>query len=90
MVFLVDGSWSVGHSHFQQVKDFLASVIEPFEIGPDKVQVGEYCSLWLILGVGPYNSSPAERQWPPWEEGEECCDPHRSSASQERRTDPAD
>ncbi|KAL0595826.1 Collagen alpha-1 chain [Plecturocebus cupreus] len=40
VVFLVDGSWSVGHSHFQQVKDFLASVIEPFEIGPDKVQVG--------------------------------------------------
>nr|XP_037838927.1 collagen alpha-1(XX) chain [Chlorocebus sabaeus]XP_037838928.1 collagen alpha-1(XX) chain [Chlorocebus sabaeus] len=40
MVFLVDGSWSVGHSHFQQVKDFLASVIAPFEIGPDKVQVG--------------------------------------------------
>ncbi|KAF6087673.1 collagen type XX alpha 1 chain [Phyllostomus discolor] len=40
MVFLVDGSWSIGHSHFQQVKDFLASVIEPFEIGPDKVQVG--------------------------------------------------
>uniref|UniRef100_A0A8C3YLD2 Collagen type XX alpha 1 chain n=1 Tax=Catagonus wagneri TaxID=51154 RepID=A0A8C3YLD2_9CETA len=40
VVFLVDGSWSVGHSHFQQVKDFLASVLEPFEIGPDKVQVG--------------------------------------------------
>ncbi|CAK7320242.1 Collagen alpha-1(XX) chain [Vulpes lagopus] len=40
MIFLVDGSWSIGHSHFQQVKDFLASVIEPFEIGPSKVQVG--------------------------------------------------
>nr|XP_031543483.1 LOW QUALITY PROTEIN: collagen alpha-1(XX) chain [Vicugna pacos] len=40
MIFLVDGSWSIGHSHFQQVKDFLASVIEPFEIGLDKVQVG--------------------------------------------------
>nr|XP_055121393.1 collagen alpha-1(XX) chain isoform X7 [Symphalangus syndactylus] len=40
MVFLVDGSWSIGHSHFQQVKEFLASVIAPFEIGPDKVQVG--------------------------------------------------
>ncbi|XP_029424316.1 collagen alpha-1(XX) chain isoform X3 [Nannospalax galili] len=40
MVFLVDGSWSIGHSHFQQIKDFLASVIMPFEIGPDKVQVG--------------------------------------------------
>lgn len=42
MLFLVDGSWSVGHSHFQQVKDFLASIIEPFEIGPNKVQVGGY------------------------------------------------
>ncbi|XP_054946637.1 LOW QUALITY PROTEIN: collagen alpha-1(XX) chain [Physeter macrocephalus] len=40
VIFLVDGSWSIGHSHFQQVKDFLASIIEPFEIGPDKVQVG--------------------------------------------------
>ncbi|ELK25837.1 Collagen alpha-1(XX) chain [Myotis davidii] len=40
MIFLVDGSWSIGHSHFQQVKDFLASIVEPFEIGPDKVQVG--------------------------------------------------
>ncbi|XP_021110892.1 collagen alpha-1(XX) chain isoform X3 [Heterocephalus glaber] len=40
MVFLVDGSWSVGHSHFQLVKDFLASVISPFEIGPNQVQVG--------------------------------------------------
>ncbi|XP_037589823.1 collagen alpha-1(XX) chain isoform X2 [Cebus imitator] len=40
MVFLVDGSWSIGHSHFQQIKDFLASVIAPFEIGRDKVQVG--------------------------------------------------
>ncbi|XP_049506423.1 collagen alpha-1(XX) chain [Panthera uncia] len=40
MIFLVDGSWSIGHSQFQQVKDFLASVIEPFDIGPDKVQVG--------------------------------------------------
>ncbi|XP_013000077.1 collagen alpha-1(XX) chain [Cavia porcellus] len=40
MVFLVDGSWSIGHSHFQLVKDFLASVISPFEIGPGQVQVG--------------------------------------------------
>ncbi|KAL6031809.1 hypothetical protein STEG23_030785 [Scotinomys teguina] len=40
IIFLVDGSWSIGHSHFQQVKDFLASIITPFEIGPDKVQVG--------------------------------------------------
>nr|XP_058893491.1 LOW QUALITY PROTEIN: collagen alpha-1(XX) chain [Kogia breviceps] len=40
MTFLVDGSWSIGHGHFQQVKDLLASIMEPFEVGPDKVQVG--------------------------------------------------
>uniref|UniRef100_A0A8C9PB88 Collagen alpha-1(XX) chain n=1 Tax=Spermophilus dauricus TaxID=99837 RepID=A0A8C9PB88_SPEDA len=40
MVFLVDGSWSIGRGHFQHIKNFLASVISPFEIGPDKVQVG--------------------------------------------------
>ncbi|EGW11071.1 Collagen alpha-1(XX) chain, partial [Cricetulus griseus] len=40
IIFLVDGSWSIGHRHFQKVKDFLASIITPFEIGPDKVQVG--------------------------------------------------
>lgn len=40
IIFLVDGSWSIGHNHFQQVKDFLASIITQFAIGPDKVQVG--------------------------------------------------
>ncbi|KAM9248192.1 LOW QUALITY PROTEIN: collagen alpha-1(XX) chain [Dugong dugon] len=40
MVFLVDGSWSISHRNFQLVKDFLASPVSPFEIGPDKVQVG--------------------------------------------------
>ncbi|XP_049725627.1 collagen alpha-1(XX) chain-like isoform X2 [Elephas maximus indicus] len=40
MVFLVDGSWSTGHRNFQLIKDFLASVVSPFEIDPNKVQVG--------------------------------------------------
>ncbi|XP_007952895.1 collagen alpha-1(XX) chain [Orycteropus afer afer] len=40
MIFLVDGSWSIGHGNFQLIKDFLASVVSPFEISPDKVQVG--------------------------------------------------
>lgn len=57
MIFLVDGSWSIGHSHFQQVKAFLASVIEPFEIGPDKVQVGG-CPLCPALRP-PLLSSPS-------------------------------
>ncbi|KAM9589757.1 LOW QUALITY PROTEIN: collagen alpha-1(XX) chain [Trichechus inunguis] len=41
VVFLVDGSWSISHRNFQLVKDFLASaMVSPFEIDPDKVQVG--------------------------------------------------
>ncbi|XP_045152907.1 collagen alpha-1(XX) chain [Echinops telfairi] len=40
MVLLVDGSWSIGHSNFQLVKDFLASIVSPFDISPQKVQVG--------------------------------------------------
>lgn len=57
MIFLVDGSWSIGHSHFQQVKDFLASIIEPFEIGPDKVQVGGFWprALRPPLPGGPHS-----------------------------------
>lgn len=51
MIFLVDGSWSIGHSQFQQVKDFLASVIEPFAIGPDKVQVGGYRPLACLVAL---------------------------------------
>lgn len=57
MVFLVDGSWSIGHSHFQLVKDFLASVISPFEIGPGQVQVGGYRTQQLLRRrAGKYGS----------------------------------
>lgn len=74
MIFLVDGSWSIGHSHFQQVKDFLASVIEPFEIGPNKVQVGGYQPPALPPGIptsptstqGRHNSEKREV----WEEAQ--------------------
>ena len=58
MIFLVDGSWSIGRSHFQQVKDFLASVIEPFEIGPGKVQVGGSQPCPVPHWGGPHNSTP--------------------------------
>ncbi|KAI3361009.1 hypothetical protein L3Q82_012904, partial [Scortum barcoo] len=40
IVFLVDGSSSIGHSSFQQVRQFLHSVINGLDIGPDKVRIG--------------------------------------------------
>lgn len=40
IVFLVDGSWSIGTENFQQVRDFLVSLVESFDVGPDKVRIG--------------------------------------------------
>lgn len=74
MIFLVDGSWSIGHSHFQQVKDFLVSVIEPFEIGPNKVQVGGYQPPALPPGIPTSPTStqgrPNSEKWEVWEEAQ--------------------
>uniref|UniRef100_A0A8C9XFS7 VWFA domain-containing protein n=1 Tax=Sander lucioperca TaxID=283035 RepID=A0A8C9XFS7_SANLU len=40
IVFLVDGSSSIGASNFQEIKVFLRSVIAGLDIGPDKVRIG--------------------------------------------------
>ncbi|TRY60582.1 hypothetical protein DNTS_026991 [Danionella cerebrum] len=40
IVFLVDGSSSIGWENFQQIRNFLSTVINNFEIGPNKVRIG--------------------------------------------------
>lgn len=40
MVFLVDGSSSIGIANFQEVRQFLRSIVSGLDIGPDKVRVG--------------------------------------------------
>ncbi|KAK5861651.1 hypothetical protein PBY51_017110 [Eleginops maclovinus] len=40
IVFLVDGSSSIGISNFQEVRQFLRSVVTGLEIGPNKVRIG--------------------------------------------------
>ncbi|XP_074066565.1 collagen alpha-1(XX) chain-like [Macrotis lagotis] len=40
IVFLVDGSWSIGRSNFRLIREFLANIIIPFHIAQDKVQIG--------------------------------------------------
>ncbi|KAG8010914.1 Collagen alpha-6(VI) chain [Nibea albiflora] len=40
IVFLVDGSSSIGPDNFQEVRQFLRSVVTGLDIGPDKVRVG--------------------------------------------------
>ncbi|XP_039202568.1 collagen alpha-1(XII) chain isoform X3 [Crotalus tigris] len=39
IVLLVDGSWSIGRTNFKTVRSFIASIVQVFDIGPDKVQV---------------------------------------------------
>ncbi|KAK1895950.1 Collagen alpha-6(VI) chain [Dissostichus eleginoides] len=40
MVFLVDGSSSIGLSNFQEVRQFLRSVVTGLDIAPNKVRIG--------------------------------------------------
>uniref|UniRef100_A0A673JW13 Collagen alpha-6(VI) chain-like n=1 Tax=Sinocyclocheilus rhinocerous TaxID=307959 RepID=A0A673JW13_9TELE len=40
IVFLVDGSNSIGPANFQQIREFLSSLVEKFEVTPDRIRVG--------------------------------------------------
>ncbi|XP_055495106.1 collagen alpha-1(XII) chain-like isoform X1 [Leucoraja erinacea] len=40
LVFLVDGSWSVGRANFRKIREFIYSLVSAFEIGDDKTKVG--------------------------------------------------
>ncbi|XP_078085516.1 collagen alpha-1(XII) chain-like isoform X2 [Mustelus asterias] len=40
LVFLVDGSWSVGRANFKKIREFIYSLTSAFEIGDDKTRVG--------------------------------------------------
>ncbi|XP_016298693.1 collagen alpha-4(VI) chain-like [Sinocyclocheilus anshuiensis] len=40
IVFLVDGSNSIGRANFQQIREFLSSLVENFEVAPDRIRIG--------------------------------------------------
>nr|XP_020464293.1 collagen alpha-1(XII) chain-like [Monopterus albus] len=40
LVFLVDGSWSVGRENFRHIRSFIAGLAGAFDIGEDKTRVG--------------------------------------------------
>ncbi|XP_037606721.1 collagen alpha-1(XII) chain isoform X5 [Sebastes umbrosus] len=40
VVFLVDGSWSVGRPNFKHVRNFISAVAGAFQIGEEKTRVG--------------------------------------------------
>ncbi|XP_055493648.1 collagen alpha-3(VI) chain-like isoform X3 [Leucoraja erinacea] len=40
LIFLIDGSASVGSVNFQYIRDFIVNFIDSLEIGPDRIQIG--------------------------------------------------
>lgn len=40
IVLLVDGSWSIGRANFRTVRSFISRIVEVFDIGPKRVQIG--------------------------------------------------
>ncbi|XP_041962560.1 collagen alpha-6(VI) chain-like isoform X2 [Alosa sapidissima] len=40
IVFLVDGSWSIGKENFQRIRDFLYTLIDSFSVSPNQVRIG--------------------------------------------------
>ncbi|XP_076827632.1 collagen alpha-6(VI) chain isoform X2 [Brachyhypopomus gauderio] len=40
IVFLVDGSWSIGSENFQKIRDFLITLVNSLDVRLDKVRIG--------------------------------------------------
>ncbi|XP_041649550.1 collagen alpha-6(VI) chain-like isoform X2 [Cheilinus undulatus] len=40
IVFMVDGSWSIGAENFEQIRRFLYTLVNSFDIGPEHVRIG--------------------------------------------------
>ncbi|XP_071324339.1 collagen alpha-6(VI) chain-like isoform X2 [Trachinotus anak] len=40
IVFMVDGSWSIGTENFEQIRQFLYTLVNSFDVGPDHVRIG--------------------------------------------------
>ncbi|XP_062835111.1 collagen alpha-1(XX) chain [Anolis carolinensis] len=40
IILLVDGSWSIGRNNFGLIREFLASLVAPFNVAMDKIRVG--------------------------------------------------
>ncbi|KAM9851920.1 collagen alpha-6(VI) chain-like [Aulostomus maculatus] len=40
LVFMVDGSWSIGTENFKQIRQFLYTLVNSFDVRPDHVRIG--------------------------------------------------
>lgn len=40
IVFMVDGSWSIGSENFKQIRQFLYTLVNSFDVDPEHVRIG--------------------------------------------------
>lgn len=40
IVFMVDGSWSIGTENFEEIRRFLYTLVNSFDVGPNHVRIG--------------------------------------------------
>ncbi|XP_074510381.1 collagen alpha-6(VI) chain isoform X4 [Sebastes fasciatus] len=40
IVFMIDGSWSIGTENFKQIRQFLYTLVDSFDVGPEHVHIG--------------------------------------------------
>lgn len=62
LLFLVDGSWSVGRANFKHIRSFLSATASAFQIGRDRTRVGvvQYGSDARVeFGLDAHLSRPA-------------------------------
>lgn len=62
LLFLVDGSWSVGRANFKHIRALLSATASAFQIGPDRTRVGvvQYGSDARVeFGLDAHLSRPA-------------------------------
>ena len=53
IVLLVDGSGSIGRLNFGIIRSFLTQIVSNFNIGPDKVQIGNIFTTSTIHTTAP-------------------------------------
>lgn len=49
IVLLVDGSWSIGRINFKTIRNFIARMVSVFDIGPERVQIGNNFTAILFI-----------------------------------------
>jgi len=64
VIFILDSSGSIGFDNFQKEKEFVAEIVESFDISPDKTHVGMIVfssNAWIEFNLDTYSDKDSLR-----------------------------